>query len=315
MNRAVILGGTGAIGGATAALLRSAGWAVDVTGRDRAAMPSELAGAGVSFHAVERGDTAAIDRLIGDDTTLVVDLLAYRGADVRALLPALRRVRQSVMISGRAVYVDADGNHINADVAPRWDAPIAEDTPTVAPASDDVDPFTREGYAPGKVAAEQVALDSDADVAVLRVSKVHGRWARQARTLAFARDAANGVQHFAVVRPGATDHLTAAANVASLISALAADTATTRVLNAADPDTPTAADIIRAIGDTVGAAVTVGPGDGRNPWGPVHDIVLDTAAAMRVPGYHPVGDGLCLIADEVRWGVTSGAVSRVPGTP
>lgn len=32
--RAVILGGTGAIGGAVAARLAAAGWAVDVTGRD-----------------------------------------------------------------------------------------------------------------------------------------------------------------------------------------------------------------------------------------------------------------------------------------
>ncbi len=84
--RAVILGGTGAIGGAVAARLAAAGWSVDVTGRDPGSMPPELVAAGVRFHQVQRSETSTIGRLEGDGADLLVDLLAYRGADVRALI-------------------------------------------------------------------------------------------------------------------------------------------------------------------------------------------------------------------------------------
>ncbi len=65
--RGVILGGTGAIGGAVAARLAAAGWSVDVTGRDPGSMPRELVVAGVRFHQVERSETSAIERLVGGD--------------------------------------------------------------------------------------------------------------------------------------------------------------------------------------------------------------------------------------------------------
>lgn len=82
--RAIVLGGTGVIGGATAARLAAAGWVVDVTGRSAASMPPELEGAGVRFHPIERGDTRAIERLMGDGAELLVDFFAYHGADARA---------------------------------------------------------------------------------------------------------------------------------------------------------------------------------------------------------------------------------------
>lgn len=180
--RAVILGGTGAIGGATASLLAAQGWAVDVTGRNPASMPPELIMAGVQFHSIERNDVSAIEHLVGEGVDLLVDLPAYRAADVRALIPVMRCARSSVLISARAVYVDSDGNHINSEVAPQFPLPIVESTPTVPPAADDVDPFSREGYAPAKVAAELTALDSGLPITIIRPSKVHGRWARNART-------------------------------------------------------------------------------------------------------------------------------------
>jgi hypothetical protein len=41
------------------------------------------------------------------------------------------------MISTKAVYADAAGNHANSDVGPRFDGLVAEDQPTMAPS--DVD--------------------------------------------------------------------------------------------------------------------------------------------------------------------------------
>lgn len=148
--RAVILGGTGAIGGATAARLAAAGWQVAVTGRDPGAMPAALTRAGVSFHAIDRADTAAIAELVAPGTDVLVDLLAYSAAPVRTLLPVLADVGAPVLVSSRAVYADPAGRHVNAEEPPCFPGPVREDTPTVPPASDAVDPFTREGYAPGR---------------------------------------------------------------------------------------------------------------------------------------------------------------------
>lgn len=176
-NRAVILGGSGAMGTATALPLAAAGWQVDLTHRSGPVNPS-LAQGGVRLHHVERSDTAAVDRLVGDGGDLLVDILAYRAEDVDALLPAMRRTRHTVLISSRAVYVDADGHHINGDVSPCFPVPIPESQPTLPPAPRGTDPFSREGYAPCKAAAERVALDSGLPVTILRPSKVHGAWAR-----------------------------------------------------------------------------------------------------------------------------------------
>lgn len=206
-------------------LLSRAGWDVDVTGRDPSRMPSELSEIGVRFHQLERSDTRGVERLVGNGADLLVDLVAYTAADVRALLPAMASVESLVLVSSRAVYVDGSGRHINGDDPPQFAGPLREDGPTLPPASDHTDPFTREGYAACKVAAELAALDSGLPVTVIRPSKVHGRWARNAR-------------------------------------------------------------------------VVSGCDRGRHPW--QTPMTLDSAAAREL-GYAPVGSGISLIAEEVRW--------------
>jgi nucleoside-diphosphate-sugar epimerase len=306
--RAVILGGTGAIGGATALRLANAGWEVEVTGRTAALMPQDLMAAGVRFHAIERGDTAAIESLVGPGADVLVDLLAYRAADARALLRVLNAVESPVVISSRAVYVDADGRHINGDEPPRFPVPLSESNPTLRPAADDVDPYTREGYAPSKVAVEHVMLDSGLPVTVIRPSKVHGRWARNARTRGIVERMLRGDEVIPLVRGGASiDHLTAAANTAALIEMVAAMPGA-RVLNSADPDAPPAREVVRAIGEELGwqgrlELLEGGEEDderGAHPWSARNPIVLDTSASERL-GYRATGRGVDLIRDEARW--------------
>lgn len=306
-----MLGGTGAIGGAVAARLAAAGWSVDVTGRDASALPPDLAAAGVRFHALDRSDASALDRLIADDTDLLLDLLAFRAADVRALLPAMRRVASPAVVSSRAVYVDPDGRHLNGDAPPRFPGPVPEDAPTLPPAADDVDPFSREGYAPSKVAVERLALDSGLPVTVLRPSKVHGPWARTARTRRFVEAMVDRDAVVELAAPGSVDHLTAADSTAALVEVVAVRPGA-RVLNTADPDTPTALQLVRRIGERVrersgwtGRVEGVepssdDPGRGRNPWRQAHPVVLDTRAAAAL-GYRPVGGALDLLDREVDW--------------
>lgn len=304
--RAILLGGTGAIGGATATLLSQSGWDVHVTGRNPSAMPAELTAGGVRFHRLERQDHRGVERLVGGGADLLVDLVAYTAKDVRSLLPSLSSVSNTVLISSRAVYVDHCGRDINGDIPPRFDDPIREDCPTVAPATEETDPFTREGYAPCKVAAELAGLDSGLPVTVIRASKVHGRWARNARTRGIVEQMLQGVPALELAAAETIDHLTAATNAAALISTIANQPGR-RILNAADPDTPTAEEIVRMIATALAwngkiNHVPNGSDRGLHPWST--PMTLDVTAASGL-GYRPCGSALQLIYEEIAWAQNS----------
>src|SRR5690349_4175370 len=114
MPSAVIIGGTGLIGRAAARRLLSAGWQVSVGGRDPNRMPGDLTAAGVRFAAVDRDDRAGLAAVVGDGCDLLVDCVCYTAAQARLLLPLIRNVSSTVMISSKAVYVDEAGNHVNS---------------------------------------------------------------------------------------------------------------------------------------------------------------------------------------------------------
>lgn len=309
INACSILGGTGAIGGATAMLLAQSGWAVDVTGRDLSRMPKEPSQVEVRFHELERNDTHGVEGLIENGVDLLVGLAAYSAPQVAALLPAMSRVNSLVLISSRAVHVDDAGRHINGDTAPHFAALVNELNPTVLPASDDVNPFIREGYAPCKLAAELAALDSGLPVTVIRPSKVHGRWAWQAPTKSFVDLMTSGSRIIKLSDADTMDHLTAAANAAALIRTVAGHPGS-RILNAVDPDTATAAEIVGAIATELSWKGRIehlahGSEEGHHPWQTA--LTLDSTAALEL-GYRAVGNGLDLIAEEVQW-----ILSQKPG--
>ncbi|MFJ8364173.1 NAD-dependent epimerase/dehydratase family protein [Streptomyces sp. NPDC093984] len=132
-TRALILGGTGLIGRAAALRLLAAGWQVDLTGRNPAHMPSELAAAGARFVAPDRSDDSRLHAALGGSTDLLVDCICYTTFDARLLLPLARNATSTVLISSKAVYVDADGNHSNSDAPPRYDGPVRETPAHPAP--------------------------------------------------------------------------------------------------------------------------------------------------------------------------------------
>jgi nucleoside-diphosphate-sugar epimerase len=303
MPHALILGGTGLIGRACARRLLGQGWSVDVTGRDPDHMPADLAGAGGRFVAAQRSDPDQLGAALGAGADLLVDCACYTGRDATALLPLLAEVGSTVMISSKAVYVDADGHHPNSPVAPRFSGPVREDQPTMAPS--DIDFNSRDGYGANKVAAELAFLDSDHPVTILRPSKVHGEGALRPREWVFVKRALDRrpVVLFAHRGVGA-DHPTAAANIAALVE-LAARQPGQRILNSADPDTPTVSGIARAIADRLDHEWTEVPVDddvalGWHPWDCRPPIVLDMTAATEL-GYQPVGDYATTVAEEVDW--------------
>ncbi len=307
VERAVIFGGTGAIGRAAARRLLAAGWSVDVTGRNPARMPPDITAAGGRFIAADRGEPARVRAAFGNGADLLVDCACYTARDATSLLPLARNAASTVMISSKAVYVDAAGRHSNSAVKPDFGGPVREDQPTVAPGGGDYQ--TGEGYPANKVAAEQVLLDSGAPVTVLRPSKIHGPGSRQPREWIFVRRALDRRPVLLLAHRGAgVDHPTAAANLAALIE-LAAGRPGRRILNAADPDAPSALEISRVIARYLGHTWAEVPLDGRDPaaaglgrtpWDRPHPFVLDMTAAAGL-GYVPAGDYATTVAAEVDW--------------
>ena len=304
MPRALILGGTGLVGRATALRLLEAGWQVEVTGRDPARMPAELTRAGGQFVAADRADQGQVQAALGAGADLLVDCLCFTAADAGSLLPLAANSASTVVISSRAVYVDAAGHHVNSDVPPHFATPITEAQPTLAPTTA-IDYRSREGYGANKVAAEQVVLESGLPVSVLRVSQIHGVGASPAREWAVVKRVLDRRTVLLLAGRGAgVAHTTAAANLAALIETVA-ERPGTRVLNCADPDAPSTLEICRAIAGHLGHEWeevllddTAPAGLGRTPWDSPHPILLDTSAATAL-GYRPAGTYATTIAPVV----------------
>jgi nucleoside-diphosphate-sugar epimerase len=303
MPRVLVLGGTGQVGVAVARRLLAAGWDVDVTGRNDPRLPVE----GARFLRSERSDVNDVRAAIGEGADLLVDNVCYTANQARLVLPLLDRVGSTVMLSSKAVYVDAAGNHSNSDVRPCFDGPIKETQPTMAPR--DVDYDSREGYGANKVAAEQVFLDSGHPVTVIRPSKVHGPGAERPREWFFVRRALDRRPAVLLAHRGeGLDHPTAAANIAALVETAAARPGS-RILNCADPDMPNGLEISRTIVRHLGheweEVLVDGDEPGQHPWDVVPPVVLDMTAAAEL-GYAPAGDYASTVAGEIDWLVESG---------
>ncbi len=305
MPRALVVGGTSAIGRATAHRLLASGWSVDLAGRNPARMPADLVAAGARFIQADRDDTDQMRAAYGAGADLLVDNVCYTASQARGVLPFARDAGCIVMLSSKAVYVDAAGNHPNSDVAPRFEGPINESQPTMAPS--DIDFNSREGYGANKVAAEHVLLDSGVAVTIIRPSKVHGPGALRPREWTFVKRVLDRRPVVLLGNGGrGGDHPTAAANIAALIEVVAARPGQ-RILNSADPDTPSAAEIARIIAAQLGHRweeilldEAAPEGLGETPWDLAHPIVLDMTAAERL-GYTPAGDYASTVAAEVAW--------------
>jgi nucleoside-diphosphate-sugar epimerase len=312
--RALITGGTGAIGSACARRLVAAGWTVEVTGRDAEHLAPELRAAGVQFTSSDRNDAVGLGTLVGSGADLLVDCACRTAAHAGELVELMGSIGSTVMISAKAVYVDSEGRHINSEVPPRFDAPISESQPTLRP--DGSPPGTREGYGPNKVAAEEVLLDSSHPVTVLRPSKVHGPWARRPLEWVFLKRVLDRRPYVLLGGRGAGgDHPSSAANIAALIELVAARPGR-RVLNIADPDAPRALEIARLIAARLDHTWTeilldddADPALGRTPWNLFPPLVLDTAAAVEL-GYRPVGSYAQTVIDEIDWLVRAHGLNR-----
>jgi nucleoside-diphosphate-sugar epimerase len=292
-KRALLLGGTGQIGRASAPALERAGFQVTIASRSGDRIDGRPA------IRVDREDAPAL-RTAADGFDVVVDTVAFTPAHAEQLLQL--DAGSLIVISTASVYADDEGRYL--DVAddrgfPEYPDPVRETQPTVQDAAP--------GYSADKAAMERVLLAGSTPVSILRPGAIHGRGGRAPRELYFVQRALDGRTAVPLAFGGRSRFSTSATvNIAALI-ALCAQRPGSRTLNAVDDEAPAVADIARAVLDAMGSTAEILPFDGpplddvgASPWSVPSPMVLSMEEAHRL-GYQPVATYADAVRDTVAW--------------
>ncbi|MET8506840.1 NAD-dependent epimerase/dehydratase family protein [Streptomyces sp. NPDC004787] len=291
-GNAFVLGATGQIGRAAVRALVADGW--EVTAASRRGVRDEGWGPEVRTVRVDRGEEGALAAALGAGTDVLVDVVAFDAGHGRQLTGLADRIGSAVVISSGAVYEDEQGRNFDTQDEPGgfpvFPLPIPETWRTVTPSD-----FS---YGTRKAALEQELLGAGdrLPTTVLRAAAVHGPYSPGPRELWFVKRALDGRPVRILAEGGrSVFHPAHVDNLAELIR-LAASKPGTRVLNGADPQAPTVAEIGAAIDAAMGVrSETIlfdgPPGKdwvGYTPWTTPHPMVVDMSAAERELGYRPV---------------------------
>lgn len=284
-RRAFILGGSGQIGRAAALNLLEAGWEVTV-GQRHGELPQALDGR-VSVTVLDRDDDRALGEALARPFDAAIDTVAYNAVHARQWLALQDRLGALAVISTGSVYLDDKGRALPEGA--RYPVPLREDQRRAAPGEAD--------YSTNKVAMEDELLaGARVPLKILRPFAVHGPGSRAPREWWFLAQILRGAKSIPLAFDGESRfHTTATANLAELISVALAQPGV-HVLNAADPDAPTVAEIGQAILSAMGSTATLVPfagppkgWKGRTPWSLEAPLVADMGAAAAL-GYRPVTD-------------------------
>jgi nucleoside-diphosphate-sugar epimerase len=239
-SSALVIGGTGQIGVATARRFLTAGWNVTVASRSGA--DDELTELGAEVVALDRADTAAL-RALASGRDAVVDVVAYTAAHADQLTELKGSVGSLVVISSGAVYRGAE------DGGGPLPVPVTEDWPTLADSIPDgiPDGIPAEGhlaYGANKATMERALLAAEnLPVSILRPGTLHGPRSASLHQWSFIKPAVDHRPHVVLAYDGRSVFSTSAtANVAEL-AYLCSVSPGTRVLNAADDEALTVAEI------------------------------------------------------------------------
>ena len=309
---ALIIGGSGQIGRATAAALAGQGWQVTATHRDGPA-PSMTDLAWLVF---DRDEPGALARLTARGFDAVIDTVAFDDRHAGQLLEIQDDVGAFVVVSSASVYCDDRGRSLDEARGggfPYLPEPIAETQATVTPGP--------ETYSTRKVALEQALLQgARRPVVILRPCAIHGPGSRAPREWFFVKRILDGRTIAPLAFNGESRfHTSATANIAALVGVALRDPATA-VLNAADPEALSARAIGEAISALYGGALKIAPfegppvdGVGSHPWCTPRPFVLDMTAAAAL-GYQPITDYLGAVGASAR-GAEASAAAGVAFAP
>jgi nucleoside-diphosphate-sugar epimerase len=312
---AFIIGGTGQVGTAVTPRLLADGWSILVAHRGGQHGDPTMAEHDVTTIRLDRDDTDALmDAARGHD--LVVDTVAYDARHAGQLARLAGDVGSLVVISTASVYCDADGRNLDTatdpDSFPEFPVQISEDQLTIESHSD--------SYSAQKADMERALLAvGDLPVSILRAGAIHGPFSSMLREWFFIKRARDGRRRVVLAYEGASRFSTiAAANLAELV-ALCAAAPRARVLNAADQEALSSADIAHTVFDVMEHDIDVVPltgpprGNlGANPWGVPKPMVLSMRRALDELGYHQPVTYRDAVAADVEWitDVVDGAARR-----
>jgi nucleoside-diphosphate-sugar epimerase len=295
---ALLIGGTGQIGWASAQNLLAHGWDVTVASRSGGGGPEGAHGV-----TLDREDT---DRLVAesDGKDLVLDTVAFTPAHGEQLARLAGRVGSLVVVSTASVYLGDNGTYLDiatgADDFPVFPEPVTERQPTV-----DNDEQT---YSPLKAALERLLLGTAGlPVSILRAGAIHGPHSEFVREWFFVKRVLDGRERVVLAWNGSSRFGTSATvNIAQLVR-LCGEQPGTRALNAADPVTLST----REIGETVfrilghRAEIIGMPGErdglGSSPWGVPTPFVQSMEFARAQLGYEPVAGYAEAIVPTIEW--------------
>ncbi|MFI6123206.1 NAD-dependent epimerase/dehydratase family protein [Streptomyces sp. NPDC051064] len=304
-GRAFVLGATGQIGRPAVRALAEDGW--EVIAASRAGGRDSGWDEEVRTVAVDREEEGSLEAALGDGCDVLVDMVAFGRDHATQLAGLAGRVGSAVVISSGAVYEDDRGRGFDTqgepDGFPEYPVPVPETQRTVPPGD--------ATYGTRKIALEQelLAAGDALPVTLLRAGAIHGTHCRTPRELYFVKRLVDGRRRRVLAYDGASRfHPAHVSNIAELIR-LAAPRPASRVLNAADPQAPTVAEIGAAVDEVLGvetetvlvAGAAPEGGIGETPWSGAHPVVYDMAAAERELGYRPVTGYAESLPQTVEW--------------
>lgn len=290
-RHAFILGGTGQIGLAIAEKLLTAGWEVSIASRGRRNLPGQFGQRGATFVSLDRERPGALARALGNGADALIDVTAYGPAHGRQLLDVQHSVGALFVVSSSSVYRDDAGRTLDEAAQngfPVLPVPIAETQATVDPGD--------ATYSTRKVALERMLLDDAIiPVTLLRPAAIHGPGSIHPREWWFVKRILDRRKVIPLAYEGRSRfHTSSVLNIAEL-ARVALDRPASQILNIADPEAPSVAEIGCAIAAHMGYSGTflkiAGDGYpaaiGRTPFSVPRPFVLDTRAALAL-GYVPV---------------------------
>ena len=243
---AFLLGGTGQVGQAAAQRLLAAGWEVVLASRGERPVPEGLDARHV---VVDRNDSDALSRALGDGVDVLVDIVPFDPDHARRSLALGERIGSIIAISTGSVSTDDQGRTMDEALSdedfPAFRGAIRETQATVPPGD--------ATYSTKKSAIEQVLLgQDDVRATVIRPWAIYGPGTRFSREWHFVKRALDGRRAVVLADRGqARFHTTSTENLAELIR-LAAERPRHGAYNSGNPDPPRVLDIARAIADALG---------------------------------------------------------------
>lgn len=288
MKKAIIIGGTGQIGYAIAALLLQQNWQVVLASRNKFSFGDFANNSNLSHRILDRRDDVSFSKLISEGADLLIDLVAFGKKEGVQLLSVQHYVKQIVVLSSSSVYCDDKGRTLDeasANGFPCFPDPILETNATVKAGT--------ETYSTNKIALEKVLLQqSKVPITIIRPCAIHGIFSHHPREWWFVKRMLDNRKYIPLAYEGkSVFHTSSALNIAKVV--LASTSATDHsIINVADKEPFSVFEIGTTIREELQSNIEFitkpyeksKPYIGFTPWSVPQPFVLDTSKADKLLG-------------------------------